>query len=138
MKEKSAQEEAWDEIAKPWKEFRTSPLKEVKIFLKQQRGRILDMCCGSGRNFIKTKGIMYGIDFSSQQVKYAKKYAKKANTKVIVKKAYAYDLPFEDEFFDSAIFIASLHCIETAEKRKKSPGKTCSASQIVFRKQICL
>ena len=53
-------------------------------------------------------------------VKLAKKKAKKAKIKAIVTKESAEDLHFEDNFFSSAIFIATLHCLETKEKRERA------------------
>lgn len=39
---------------------------------------------------------------------------------MILKKAHADKLPFKDNFFDAAIFIAVLHCIPDENKRKKA------------------
>jgi len=120
MKHELTQEQTWDEISGKWNEYREKPMPEVARFLKNKKGKILDLGCGSGRHFVKNKGIIYGIDFSEEMVKFAKKKAKKSGIKVIVKKESADDLHFEDNFFSSAIFIATLHCIETAEKREKA------------------
>ena len=120
MKHELTQEQTWDEISGKWDEYREKPMPEVARFLKNKKGKILDLGCGSGRHFVKNKGIIYGIDFSEKMVKFAKKKAKKSGIKVIVKKESADDLHFEDNFFSSAIFIATLHCIETAEKREKA------------------
>ena len=120
MKHELTQEQTWDEISGKWNEYREKPMPEVARFLKNKKGKILDLGCGSGRHFVKNKGIIYGIDFSEKMVKFAKKKAKKSGIKVIVKKESADDLHFEDNFFSSAIFIATLHCIETAEKREKA------------------
>ena len=118
--EKISQEEVWDSIATPWKEFRAKPVPEVKDFLKNKRGKILDLGCGSGRNFIKIEGTIYGIDFSSNMLRYAREFSKKENMKTILKKSSAEKLPFKDDFFDSAIYIASLHCIESEDERESS------------------
>ena len=116
----TSQEQVWDKISDSWNEYREKPMPEIARFLKNKKGRILDLGCGSGRHFVKNKGIIYGIDFSEKMVKFAKKKAKKSGIKVIVKKESADDLHFEDSFFSSAICIALLHCIETAEKREKA------------------
>jgi len=117
---KLSQEKVWDKISRPWKEFRVKPLEEVKDFLKDKKGKVLDLGCGSGRNFVKFDGVIYGIDFSSEQVKHAKKYAEKAGIKAFVKKAKAEKLPFENNYFDFAICITVLHCIDSAKKRKQT------------------
>ncbi len=113
------QEEVWDEIAKPWQEFKDNPLKEVIEFLKNKKGKILDLGCGSGRNFVKGCKI-YGTDFSDKMLEYAQQRARKLKIKVKQKKADTTKLPFKDDFFDSAICIAVLHCIEKNTDRKKT------------------
>jgi ubiquinone/menaquinone biosynthesis C-methylase UbiE len=39
---------------------------------------------------------------------------------IVLKKADISSLPFDDNFFDCAIFIAGLHCISSPEKREKA------------------
>lgn len=120
MKPKISQNEIWEEIAEPWKTFRVKPVEEVVEFLKDKEGKILDLGCGSGRNFTKIKAKTYGVDFSNSMLKFAKAQAKKKKMDVILKKAEANKLPFSDNFFDAAIFIAVLHCIPDERKRKKA------------------
>jgi ubiquinone/menaquinone biosynthesis C-methylase UbiE len=114
------QEKVWDNIAKPWKSFRVKPLEEVQEFLKTKKGNILDLGCGTGRNLAKIQGTIYAMDFSEKMLKHAKEYSKKNKIKAEFVKASADSLPFKEDFFDSAIFIAVLHCIETKEKREKT------------------
>ncbi len=115
-----SQEKIWDLIAKPWQACREKPLPEVVEFLKEKRGRILDCCCGSGRHFSSIHGQIYGTDFSEIMLQLAKQQADHNKTEVTLKKSEATSLPFESNFFDAAIYIASLHCIETPEKRNES------------------
>jgi ubiquinone/menaquinone biosynthesis C-methylase UbiE len=115
-KEINNQEEVWNSIAKEWVEFRVNPIDEVKEFLKNKKGKVLDLGCGSGRNFLEKKGLeFYGIDFSKEMVKKAKK---KPYKKVI--KSNAWEIKFPDNFFDSALYISALHCIPSEENREKS------------------
>ncbi len=114
------QENIWNAIAKPWSTFRLNPVDEVVKFLKDKKGKILDLGCGSGRNFTKIDGTIYAVDFSEKMLKLAKEYAEKNRVKTEFTKAEVFDLPFKDNFFDAAIFVAVLHCIPTAEKREKS------------------
>ena len=114
------QKEVWENIASPWKIFRVNPDKEVVDFFKDKSGKILDLACGSGRNFIKIDGTIYGVDFSKKMLKYAKEHIKKNNFDVELKNENATKLSFKDNFFDSAIFIRALHCIETEEGREKT------------------
>lgn len=115
------QEKVWDKIARKWDLFRNKPLKCVKDFLERKEGKVLDLGCGSGRNFIRSDKLeFYGVDFSEEMVELAKKYAGEKGLDVEVRKAQAWDLPFKDNFFDYVLFVATLHCIESEEKRKKS------------------
>lgn len=119
------QEKVWDKVSKAWKTFRAKPLKEVVDFLnntmKNKHRKILDLGCGSGRNFADIKnGEIYAVDFSKQQLKYAGNYAEKRGFNAKTIKAYAHKLPFKNNFFDAAIFIAALHCIPEAERREKA------------------
>lgn len=112
------QEKVWDEIAEFWNKFRDKPPLEVQDFLKNKSGKILDLGCGSGRNFTKNDNItFYGVDFSEKMLKFAEKKIKDKN-KVLLFKAKAEELPFEDNFFDGAICISTLHCIEGEKNRE--------------------
>lgn len=128
MNEKElTQEQVWDKLAVHWEKFRKKqPIKEAVEFLKKQKGKtgklkILDIGCGSGRHFIKlNNSVIYGIDSSGKMLKLAGKSAGKRGIKVKLKKASAENLPFKANFFDSAVFIAALHCIDNKGKREKS------------------
>lgn len=115
-----SQQQIWDRIARPWESFRGKPLKEVEEFLHKKSGNILDLGCGSGRNFGKIDGKIFGVDFSGEMVKLAERHAKENGIDAEIVQAEAYKLPFENDFFDHAIFIASLHCIEDKENREES------------------
>ncbi len=110
------QQEVWNKIADKWAEFRTTPIPEVLKFMKKQNGKLLDIGCGSGRHFIKKSNLeIYGLDFSKQLLKYAEK--KKIAKELKHSKADA--IPYPDNFFDSAIFISTLHCIPTSKANPK-------------------
>jgi ubiquinone/menaquinone biosynthesis C-methylase UbiE len=111
------QEQVWNNIAKQWNEFRATSVDEVKDFLKNKKGKILDLGCGSGRNFIKNKNLeFYGTDFSEKLLK----FAKSKNIATELKKSTTNKIPYQDNFFDHIIFVRVLHCIETENKRKKT------------------
>ena len=79
---KQAQEQVWDKIAKKWRTFREKTPLEVEEFLKRKRGKVLDLGCGSGRNFIKNKNIIfYGVDFSEKMLSFAEKMQKEKKSK---------------------------------------------------------
>ena len=114
------QKKVWDEISEPWKNFRSKPIPEVMEFLDGKKGNILDLGCGGGRNFKKINGIIYGVDFSEKQLEFAKEYADKKNIKVKLTQSSADKLPFKNNFFDAAICINVIHCINSKEKRENS------------------
>jgi len=112
------QQKVWDRIAKEWAECRTQISPAVKDFLKGKKGRILDLGCGSGRNFIKSKNsIFYCVDFSPEMLKYAQKRAEQLEIKAKFIKAKSSRIPFPDNYFDSAICIALLHCIKKGRQK---------------------
>jgi len=115
------QEEVWDEIGRPWKDFRVKVPPTVEKFLSDKSGKILDVGCGSGRNFLKMDGVFwYGIDFSGEMLKYAEETAKAKGVRVCLTKALVDSLPYEDDFFDAVLFYAVLHCVDSVGARKKA------------------
>jgi tRNA (uracil-5-)-methyltransferase TRM9 len=121
---KENQSEIWNNIAPSWRSLKDSqkPLPDLEEFLKDKKGKILDLGCGSGRNFqaMPKNAEIYGIDFSSKMIEYAKIKASELNIACKLFICEADNLPFEESFFDSAIYVAVLHCIDDVEKRKKS------------------
>jgi len=115
------QEQVWNAISKKWQTFRNQTPLEVQEFLKSKKGKILDLGCGSGRNFVKQNNLeIYGTDFSEKMLKFAKDNAKKKKISVKLIKSKCSELAFQDNFFDCAIFISTLHCIESSKERKKA------------------
>ena len=121
------QEEVWDKIAPLWDEYKVKVEVEVdykknlvKEFISNEKGNILDLGCGSGRNFFKVKGNFYGVDFSQKMLDLAEKNIKKNNLSIKLIKANLWETGLENDFFDKIIFMASLHCIHDSKKRKKS------------------
>ncbi len=120
--EKPEQEEVWDSIAKPWKIYVVKKIPIVVNFIKEKKGRVLDLGCGTGRNMIFNKDVVYyGVDFSGGQIKQAEKHIEKNKINAELFKISVLELvdKFGKEFFDYGLFIATLHCIESAGERKK-------------------
>jgi|APSaa5957512535_1039671.scaffolds.fasta_scaffold26160_5 tRNA (uracil-5-)-methyltransferase TRM9 len=118
------QEEIWDAVAAEWSEFRARPMKEVVEFLVDKKDKVLDLGCGSGRHSPENLGSelknlkeleFYGVDFSEKLLELAKEKGY-----VEVKKSGVDAIHYGDEFFDFGIYIAALHCVESAEAREKS------------------
>ena len=125
----NSQEKVWDNIAKEWHEFKQTPSESATNFLNSQSGKIIDLGSGSGRNLLKIKNKtnkeFYLVDFSLNMLNLAKKRAKKLGIKINTKKSELDKLPFKDEFFDSGISVAAIHCIKTKEKRKNEIKEFC-------------
>ena len=125
---KPNQQEVWNKIAKEWYEFKDKNKDNknkfehsVTKFLKEQKGNILDLGAGTGRYLQKIKrGKMWLVDFSEEMLKIAKKKSTKLKIPAEFVVSEAYNLPFEDSFFEGAICICVLHCIETPWNRKKT------------------
>lgn len=115
------QKQVWNNIAEEWYEFKTEPAFHVKQFLKGKKGNILDLGSGAGRNMKKIpKGKMYLVDFSEKMIELAKERAKKKKINAEFFVSDLTKLPFKDNFFDSAIAVASLHCVEGEKNREKA------------------
>ncbi len=113
------QEKIWDSIAKEWHEYKKIPSQLSKDFLKKTSGKILDLGSGSGRHLTKIKsGKMYLVDFSKEMLKLAEKRAKEQKINIETKQGNLFDIPYEDNFFDFAICISALHCIEKNNHKK--------------------
>lgn len=115
------QEEVWDSLSEQWFHFRQMKVPEVYEFAEKysKKGKILDIGCGNARNllpFAKTMSC-YGVDFSNEMIKQAKKFCKKNNFKAILKKADMKKLPFKKETFDLCILADSLHSVEKNRKK---------------------
>lgn len=112
------QEKVWDLIARDWSRLRKGKFKEVYWFISKYvrgKGKVLEIGCGNGRNlipFIKKGFEAYGIDFSSEMLKEARKFCPKAK----YKKSDMRKLPFEDNYFDYVLSIASLHHVRKSEE----------------------
>jgi len=123
------QEEVWDEVSELWLGFRVKPIPIVEEFLMKvssefensEKCKIIDLGSGSGRNMIKNEGAeYYEVDFSGKQLEAGKRKAEQEKINAKFFKIKADRLPFEDEFFDSGLFIAALHCIEDEAERLSS------------------
>jgi len=113
------QEKVWDTIAPEWEKVRQTPSPTVINFLKDKKGKILDLGCGSGRNFLKNKNYqVYGTDFSKEMLKFAEKTAQEKDMKVELKKMDKLKLNFPENYFDFSICSAFLHCLNKQEQKE--------------------
>lgn len=115
------QKQVWNNIAKEWHEFKTHSSENVKNFLDSQKGKILDLGSGSGRHLQKIKsGEIYLVDFSENMIKLAKQKSKKLKIPAKFEITNLTKLPYQDNFFDSAICVSALHCIKGKINRLKT------------------
>ncbi len=117
------QKEVWDELAESWYNFRQRPFrdisKELNKLIELKKGKILDIGCGNCRNLLEfaKKGFeCYGIDFSKEMLKQAKKFCDKYKIKVNLNYGLAEKIPYKNNFFDYCLSIAVLHHLEKREK----------------------
>ena len=116
-----SQKQIWNKIAPEWHEYKTIPAEHTIKFLKKKSGKVLDLGSGSGRHLVNIKnGKIYLIDFSKEMLKLAEKKAKKEKINAEFKQANIWKIPYENEFFDFAICISALHCVEGEQKREKA------------------
>lgn len=124
ISKKINQKDVWNAISDSWTKYKNiqNPFEEVWEFLKDKKGKILDLGCGSGRNFIafQKETEIYALDFSEKMIENAKDRAKRLKKKAKFFCTGAQKLPFEDNFFDSAIYVATLHCLNSKKRRLDS------------------
>ncbi|GMX59001.1 MAG: hypothetical protein MCSN_6560 [Candidatus Microsyncoccus archaeolyticus] len=110
--------EDYNNIALKYSQVREKEWKEMDFLFDKilEKERVLDLGCGNGRfypAFEKRKANYYGIDFSSKLIELAKEKYPLGNFSV----GDAFDIKFEDEFFDKVYSIAVLHHMPSKELR---------------------
>jgi tRNA (uracil-5-)-methyltransferase TRM9 len=120
--------EVFDEIAKSWYGYRhwsrfSHDLEQLAA--RWRKGRLINIGCAHGPDFqpFKRGFDLYGMDFSSEMVKLAVKYAAKFEFRVDLAVADAVCMPYRDGMFDYAIAIASYHHIKGKEHRMQAFGE---------------
>jgi ubiquinone/menaquinone biosynthesis C-methylase UbiE len=108
------QSRVFDRVAPGWYGFRHNTIFKTELTelaRRWQMGKLLNLGCGHGADFVPFKGPfeLYGIDFSAEMLKLAEKYTVKNGFTARLFQADMRQLPFEDNFFDCAVAVASLH-----------------------------
>lgn len=114
--------EIFNQIAEGWYNFRHRSIfrSELEALAQRwQRGRLLNVGCGHGPDFIPFKDSfeLHGVDFSERMLELARKYADKYKFSVNLVDADARNLPYIDDSFDWAVAVATYHHIENSEER---------------------
>lgn len=106
------QREVWNIVGEDWHKFRQHPVNEARDFLINKKGFVLDLACGSGRNFIDIKGKITGADFSERMLGFARKNMKAKSLDIDLVNADAVRLPFKENSFDAVLFCSALQSIK--------------------------
>src|SRR3989344_4795681 len=124
------QEQVLDVLAESWSNFRNK-IQEKEIYdLNWKEGKLLDVGCGNCRNLIPFKNLeLYGIDFSKNMLKEAKKLSDKNNLKINLKKSDMRKIPFKNDYFDYCLCINSIHHLN-----KKDADKTLKEIYRILKK----
>jgi len=115
----------FDQIAPSWYNFRHWSIfrKELEALAQRWRGgRLLNIGCAHGPDFLPFRQDfeLYGVDFSTEMLKFARRYSTKFNFSVSLSVADVRHLPYPDETFSRAISVATYHHIKGKEGRLKS------------------
>jgi len=113
----------FNEIAPGWYNFRhwSRFRSELETLAQRwQRGKLLNVGCAHGPDFlpfIKTFDL-YGVDFSREMLKFARKYSEKFDFTVSLSLADVRHLPYADQTFGRAISVATYHHIRGKGERQ--------------------
>jgi tRNA (uracil-5-)-methyltransferase TRM9 len=115
----------FDQIAPGWYNYRHWSIFRTELEALAQRwqqGKLLNVGCAHGPDFLPFSKTfeLYGVDFSLEMLRLARKYARKFGFTTNLSLADAGHLPFADETFDQAIAVATYHHIKGKEARLKA------------------
>ncbi|MBA7633138.1 2-methoxy-6-polyprenyl-1,4-benzoquinol methylase [subsurface metagenome] len=115
--------DVFNQIAPGWYNFRHWSIfrNELEaLACRWQKGRLLNIGCAHGPDFLPFKASfdLYGVDFSTEMLKFARKYSQKFNFAVNLSVADVSHLPYSDETFDWAISVATYHHIKGGEEKQ--------------------
>jgi tRNA (uracil-5-)-methyltransferase TRM9 len=117
--------EVFDQMAPGWYSFRHYSIFRPelgRLAQRWQKGKLLNVGCGHGADFLpfKDKFELFGVDFSSEMIKMARRYSHKFQFPVNLQVAGATNLPFKDQSFDWAIAVATYHHIKGREEQLRA------------------
>jgi tRNA (uracil-5-)-methyltransferase TRM9 len=117
--------EVFNQIAPGWYNFRHRSIfrAELEALVPRWRqGRLLNIGCAHGPDFLPFKESfeLHGVDFATEMLKLAQKYARKYKFTVSLIEADFRHLPYADESFDWAIAVATYHHISDKKDKLES------------------
>ena len=112
-------------MAPGWYNFRHHSIfrpELEKLAERWQKGRLLNVGCGHGPDFLPFKEHfeLFGLDFSPEMIKMARRYSHKFEFKVNLMIADAAALPFKDNTFDWAIAVATYHHLKGRDNQVRA------------------
>ena len=115
----------FNQIAPSWYNFRHWSIfrSELEALAQQwQKGSLLNVGCAHGPDFLpfRRNFDLYGVDFSTQMLGFARKYSGKFDLVVNLAIADIGHLPFADGVFNWAISVATYHHIKGKRERAES------------------
>jgi len=115
--------EVFDRIAPGWYNFRPRSIFTVELAAlaaRWQRGKLLNLGCAHGPDFVPFgEGFaLYGVDFSREMLKAARKYARKFDFVASLVEADVGCLPFADRTFDWAVAVATYHHLKGRKRQE--------------------
>ena len=118
----------FDQIAPGWYNFRHWSIfrNELEALAQRwQKGKLVNIGCAHGPDFLPfTKSFeLYGVDFSTEMLRFARKYSQKFNFAVNLSLADVSYLPYRNEAFDWAISVATYHHIKDKERRQAAASE---------------
>ena len=116
-------QDVFNQIAPSWYNFRHWSIfrSELEMLARRwQQGRLLDIGCAHGPDFLpfKENFELYGVDFSPEMLRFARKYSRKFSFNVDLSLSDVSHLPFADDTFDWAISVATYHHIKDTQLRQ--------------------
>ncbi len=117
--------DVFNHIAPGWYNFRHRSIftRELnRLAERWQNGSLLNLGCAHGPDFLPFKDSfkLYGVDFSDEMLKLARRYALKYDFNVELSLADVRQLPYPDNSFNWAISVATYHHIKGKQERLKA------------------
>ena len=115
-------DDVFDKIAPAWYNFRHWSIFRTELETLARRwqcGKLLNVGCGHGADFLPFRQSfeLYGVDFSSEMLRFAEKYSRKFGFTVHLTRADVGRLPYADDSFDRAISVATYHHVKGKKER---------------------
>lgn len=115
--------DVFNSIAPSWYSFRHRSIfsRELTMLARRWReGKLLNLGCAHGPDFFPFKDgfELYGVDFSPEMLKLARRYAQKYSFDVALTLGDVRQLPYPDDTFDWVISVATYHHIKREVERQ--------------------